>query len=48
MNGTFCMDHGNMLHGSFLKGEFEKMKNYSHSMNSSNPQVVTSHLQDVM
>jgi hypothetical protein len=29
VNGTFCMDHGNMLHGSFLKGQFKKMINYS-------------------
>jgi hypothetical protein len=37
VNGTFCMDDGNMLHGSFMKGKFQKMNIHIHSLNSSNP-----------
>ena len=27
VDGTFCMDDGNMLLGSFLKGKFQKENN---------------------
>ena len=28
VDGTFCMDDGNMLLGSFLKGNFQKVDMY--------------------
>ena len=32
IDGTFYKDDGNMLLGSFSKGKFQNMNNYTHSM----------------
>ena len=32
VNGTFCLDDGNMLLGSFFKGKFQKINHHIHSI----------------